>query len=121
PITAGTPGTLRTAAWLYTLRLPVTTSPIARVMISGCTRNTATPTPLTRPTASPTSRPATIARVTPNGAWLAMMYAAAVATLATERSIPPVMTTSVWPAASMPNGAANSTMFDTQLALTAPG
>ena len=90
-------------------------------MISGCTLNTPTPIPLTNPTATPTRSPATIDRVTPNGAWLAMMYAAAVATFATERSIPPVMTTRVWPAARIPRGAANSRMFDTQCALTAPG
>ena len=44
-----------------------------------------------------------------------------VATLTTERSMPPVSITSVCPAARMPSGAANSSVLDSQTELTVPG
>ncbi len=77
------------------------------VMISGFTRNTPTPMPLMRPTTSPTSTAMASAVPVPRDACPAMMYAAAVAVAATDRSMPAVSITSVWPAARNASGAEN--------------
>ena len=77
------------------------------VMISGLTRKTPTPMPLMRPTTRPTRIAIATAVVVPRDAWPAMMYAAAVAVAATDRSMPAVSITSVWPAARNASGAAN--------------
>ena len=44
-----------------------------------------------------------------------------VAMLTTDRSIPPVSITMVCPAARMPRGAANRSVFDSQTGFTVPG
>ena len=43
------------------------------------------------------------------------------ATAATDRSMPPVSMTSVWPPARMPSGAANSSALEIQVGVTVPG
>ncbi len=84
---------------------------VASVTISGWTRSSTTPTPLIAP------MPVVIASTTrtpdrPTGSQpaetMGSMMAAKVMTLATERSMPAAMITSVWPAAAMPMTAASS-------------
>ena len=53
--------------------------------------------------------------------WVATMKAAMVATVATERSMPPVSMARVWQPASMASGMANFTVLAIQRSLTMPG
>ena len=85
-----------------------------RVMISGLTRKMPTPTPLMRPTIRPTSTAIASAVAVPRDACPAMMYAAAVAVAATDRSMPAVSITSVWPAARNASGAENCRIVPTR-------
>ena len=95
---------------------------VPSVMISGCTRKTPTPMPL----ASPISTAGTSAmRIATAGSWLttcvAMMKAPIVATVLTERSMPPVSMVMVWQPARMASGIANLTVLAIQRSLTMPG
>ena len=73
-----------------------------RVKIIDGMRSTATPKPLTRPTATPTAMPAGIARSPPT---VVAIIAAAVSVQGTERSIWPSRITIIMPAATMPRKA----------------
>ena len=105
---SGTAGAPVTKSCARTVRSPITIEPMPSVMISGWTPKMPIPMPLTsadrrRPTASAIR----IATTVPREDCPAMMYAAAVAVKPTERSMPPVSITSVWPAARIASGAAS--------------
>ena len=91
-------------------------------MISGWTRNTPTPMPFTKPITSAGSSAIAIATA---GALstdcVATMKPAIVATVPTERSMPPVSMTIVWQPASSASGIANFTVLAIQRWLTMPG
>ena len=84
---------------------------VASVMIRGWTRSSTTPMPLIVPTqvviasTSPTPSSPTVSQPAVTSG---SMMAAKVMVLATDRSIPAAMITSVWPAAAMPVTAASS-------------
>ena len=79
---------------------------MARVMISGWTRNTPTPMPVTRPARAAAARATAIPWTHPPGLWtnVAVTNPAIEATVATERSMPPVSIVSVWQPARMARG-----------------
>jgi hypothetical protein len=91
-----------------TVTTPSRTLAIPKVMISGLTLNTPTPTPLIEPTSRPTNRASRSALRVPSPLRLAAMYAARFAVSATDRSIPPVSMHSVWLAAKIASGQASS-------------
>ncbi len=82
---------------------------MARVMISGLTRNTPTPRPLAPPADDPGQQPEHDGDERRPGVpgW-PRRRPPAVATMVTERSMPAVSIRMVWPAAMIPSGAANS-------------
>ncbi len=80
---------------------------LASVITSGGNRSATTPRPLTTPTSAAMSSVSTIPAASP--IWVIRwppMTPVMVTTAATDRSIPPISTTRVCPAATMPRNAA---------------
>ena len=77
-----------------------------RVMISGWTRKTPTPMPVSSPARAAAARATTIAKGDPPGlsTSVAVTNPAIEATAPTERSIPPVSIVSVWQPARIARG-----------------
>ena len=92
--------------WAHELKSPKMIPDMAMVMMSGFTRKTPTPMPLAAPAPIPTRIPSPIATNAPFSAWAAVMYAAAVAIMEADRSMPPVIMRTVWLAAMIPTGTA---------------
>ena len=68
---------------------PWVISPVPSVITSGCTRSTATPTPLINPTTSPSASPTAADHASPiRNVIVVIRNAAPVATLTTDRSMP---------------------------------
>jgi hypothetical protein len=91
-------------------------------MIKGWTLKIPTPMPLATPISSAGTSAISIATAGPwTGDWVAVMKAAMVATVATDRSIPPVSMVMVWQPARMASGIANLMVLAIQRSLTIPG
>ena len=97
----GTSGCPVTTSREYLLLQARTIWPTASVTISGLSRRSPTRSPFARPTSMPTARAATIAT---GRLWLeptpAIRLPPAAMTAGVERSMPPCMTTSIWPSAA---------------------
>ncbi|CAM3663150.1 hypothetical protein ISCU110981_12810 [Isoptericola cucumis] len=88
--------------------MPRATVIIASVMTNDCTRSQAVPAPLTKPNAAPMSMDAGMMAATGQFISVSSMADAVeptAITAPTDRSIPPLMITSVMPTARMPRGA----------------
>ena len=98
-------------------------SPIPSVMISGWTRKMPTPMPLARPISIPGTMRDEHRRsqARASAIWVATMKALIVATVPTERSMPPVSIVMVWQPARMASGIANLIVLAIQRSLTMPG
>src|SRR5258708_1558682 len=90
--------------------MPSPIESVPSVVISGGTRNTEMRQPFNKPAARPTQREesAETLRLHPLLASPAAITADKTQTAATERSIPAVMMTSVWPSAAIVVGAATN-------------
>ena len=119
----GTPAPVWTVCSCHTFANPRTTKLMARVMISGCTRNTPTPMPVTRPASAAAASAMTIPWTHPPGLWtnVAVTNPAIEATAATDRSIPPVSIVSVWQPPRMANGTEARKITPHHGRLTMPG
>jgi hypothetical protein len=108
---SGTPDDVLTTASWKALASPSTTRLIAKVMISGCTRNTPIPIPLIVPATAAATRAISNAAPSPMlGSSVATMNPAAEATAPTDRSMPPVSIARVWQAARSASGMAACTV-----------
>ncbi len=105
---SGTPAPVWSVCSCQTLARPRTTKLMPRVMISGWTRNTPTPMPVTRPARAAAVSETAIATGTPPGSLtrVAVTKPAMEATAPTDRSMPPVSIVSVWQPARIASGIA---------------
>ena len=93
-----------------------TTKLMPRVMISGWTRNTPMPTPVTRPASIADDERHQDGRGTPPGLWTSVAVTKPVidATAPTDRSMPPVSMVIVWQPARIASGTVVRTMMFAQ-------
>ena len=107
----------------HTLARPSTTRPMPRVMISGWTRKTPTPMPVTSAgRARPRRAPRGCRRRVPGRRRASRRTNPAIdATAPTDRSMPPVSIVSVWQPARIASGTAARMIAPTQLGVTMPG